>query len=124
MSYAILLGFIMGLFGSNIKKIILELKKVSEYYSNDLSNEIHESFEDLKSEYDESSSAVPDFLEFADELKPRLSPQEQLKLEAITTRLSKLNQSARKGVDAMYDLARNQRKLTTENLRHYEEYEV
>ncbi len=113
----------MGLFGSNIKKIIQEFKKMSEYYSNDLSKEINESFEDLKSDYDEASTAVPEFMEFADGLKQKLDTQELIKLEALKGRIAKLNRSARNGVDAMYELSRNQRKLTSENLRYYEEYE-
>lgn len=113
----------MGLFGSNVRKIIQEFKKMSEYYSNDLSKEIRESFEDLKSDYDENSSVVPEFQEFVNELKQKLDSQDALKLEAFSSRLSKVNRNARNGVEAMYELSRNQRKLTTENLRYYEEYE-
>lgn len=113
----------MGLFGNNIKKIIQEFKKMSEYYSNDLSKEINESFEDLKSDYEEARSAVPEFIEFTDELKKKLDPTELKKLESLTKRLAKLNRSARNGVEAMHELSRNQRKLSSENLRYYEEYE-
>ncbi|HEX8561675.1 MAG TPA: hypothetical protein VF676_01735 [Flavobacterium sp.] len=113
----------MGLFGRNIKKVIRELKKISEYYSNDLSREINESFEDLKSDYDESSLAVPEFSEMVKDLKHKLDSADVAKLEAFSARLLRLNQSARKGVEAMHELSRNQRKLTSESLRYYEEYE-
>ena len=115
---------IMGLFKSNVKKIIQEFKNLSVYYSNDISREINESFEDLKSDYDETSSTVPDFIAFAEELKHKLDSQEIIKLEAFKTRLAKLNRSAKNGVEAMHELSRNQRKLTSENLRYYEEYEA
>src|SRR5690606_5178919 len=113
----------MGLFGSNIKKIIHELKKMSEYYSNDLSKEINNSFADLKSDYDEASSIVPEYMEFVKELKLKLDSRDASKLEAFSSQIQKLNRSARNGVEAMHELSRNQRRLTTENLRSYEEYE-
>ena len=113
----------MGIFGSNIKKIIQEFRRKSEYYSNDLSKEIKESFEDLKSDYDENSTVVPEFLEFVNELKPKLDSLDASKLEAFTARLNKVNRNARNGVEAMRELSRNQKKLSAETLRLYEEFE-
>jgi len=111
----------MGLFGNNIKKIIREFRNKSEYYSNDLGKEIKESFEDLKSEYDENSSVIPEFMEFVNELKPKLDTNDANKLDAFSSRLSKVNRSAINGVEAMRELSRNQRKITAETLREYEE---
>lgn len=113
----------MGIFGNNIKKIIQEFRRKSEYYSNDLSKEIKESFEDLKSDYDENSTVVPEFLEFVNELKPKLDSKDATKLEAFTARLNKVNRNARNGVEAMRELSRNQKKLSAETLRLYEEFE-
>ena len=113
----------MGIFGNNIKKIIQEFRRKSEYYSNDLSKEIKESFEDLKSDYDENSNVVPEFLEFVNHLKPKLDSQDATKLEAFTARLNKVNRNARNGVEAMRELSRNQKKLSAETLRLYEEFE-
>ena len=113
----------MGLFGRNIKDIIQEFRRKSEYYSNDLSKEIKESFEDLKSDYDENSSVIPEFTEFVNELKSRLDSQDVKKLEAFTSRLYKVNRNAQNGVEAMRELSRNQRKLSAETLRLYEEFE-
>jgi predicted transcriptional regulator len=113
----------MGILGNNIKKIIQEFRNKSEYYSNNLSKEIKESFEDLKSEYDENSNVVPEFLAFVNELKPKLDSQDAIKLEAFTSRFSKVNRNARNGVEAMRELSRNQRKLSAETLRLYEEFE-
>ncbi|HMI07237.1 MAG TPA: hypothetical protein VK528_06810 [Flavobacterium sp.] len=113
----------MGLFGKNIKKIIAEFRDKSKDYSNDLSKEIKESFEDLKSDYDENSNVVTEFLEFVNELKPKLDTQDATKLESFTSRLNKVNRSAKNGVEAMRELSRNQKKLTVETLRAYEEFE-
>ncbi|RZJ65728.1 MAG: hypothetical protein EOO50_12575 [Flavobacterium sp.] len=114
----------MGLFGNNIKKIIREIRKMSEYYSNDLSKEIKESFEDLKEAYDANSDVVPEFEKLVSELKPKLDSADANKLEAFVNRISRVDRNAQKGVDAMYELSRNQRKITTESLRDIEELEM
>jgi hypothetical protein len=111
----------MGLFGSNIRKIVQEIRKMSEYYSNDLSKDINESFADLKEEYDQNSSVMPEFLEFVNELKPKLDSKDAGKLEAFTSRISKLNRNAMKGVEALHEISRYQRRITTESLREIEE---
>ena len=113
----------MGLFRNNTKRIVQEFKNKSEYLSNDLSKEIKESFEDLKSDYEETSNVVPEFLEFISELKNKLSNIEAQKLEDFSSRLRKVNRCAKNGVEAMRELSLNQRKLTTETLRVYEEFE-
>ena len=113
----------MAIFGSKIKKIIQEFREKSEYYSNDLDKEIRESFEDLKSDYDENSAVVPEFIEFVDELKLKLDSNDATKLEAFSSKFSKINRSAKNGVEAMRELSRNQKKLTAETLRQYEEFE-
>lgn len=100
-----------------------EFRNKSEFFSNDLSKEIQESFEDLKSDYEENSSVVPEFLEFAEALKNKLSSTEAQKLEDFSARLRKISRSARNGVEAMRELSLNQRKLTTETLRLYEDFE-
>ena len=113
----------MGLFGKNVKKIIQEFRKKSEYYSNDLGKEIKESFEELRSDYEENSSAFPEFADFVNELKGKLDLTDAKKLEAFSSRLSKVDRSAKNGVEAMRELSINQRKLTAATLREYEEFE-
>lgn len=110
----------MGLFGNNVKKIIQEFRKKSEYYSNDLGKEIKESFEDLKSDYDEN--VIPEFMDFVSELKQKLDISDSKKLENFSIRLSKINRNAKNGVEAMRELSVNQRKLSVETLREYEEF--
>lgn len=113
----------MALFRSNARKILQEFKSKSEHYSNDLSKEIKESYDDLKSDYDEHAEVIPEFIAFISELKGKLDHQEVEKLEVFSSKITKINRCARNGIEAMRDLSRNQRKLTTETLRQYEEFE-
>ena len=112
----------MGLFGNNQKKIIEDLHKKSEDHSNEISKEINELLDDLKTEYDENSEVVHEFTSFVDELKTKLSPEDANKLVDFSSRISKVKRCAKKGVDAMRELARDQRKLTSETRMEYEEY--
>src|SRR5690554_4127177 len=113
----------MGLFKSNTQKVVRELRRISEYYSNDLGREIKESFDDLKSEYDENAQLLPQLLDYIAELKSKLDSGDAGKLEMITKHLLKVQQTAKHGVDAMWELSRNQRKLTSQNLREIEALE-
>ncbi len=113
----------MGLFGNKIRRIISEIRRMSEYYSNDLSKNISESLEDLESEYEENSSVISEFAALVNELKPKLSNQDASKLEAFSSRISRVNRNAKHGVDALYELSRSQRKITTESLREIGELE-
>ena len=112
----------MGLFGNNNKKIIEELHKKSEDHCNEISKEINELLDDLKSDYDENSAVVHEFNSFANELKTKLSPEDAKKLLDFSSRLSKVKRCAKKGVEAMRELARDQRKVTSETRMEYEEY--
>ena len=113
----------MGVFRNNTKRMVQEFRDISEYYSNDLSKEIKESFDDLKSEFDEHHRAFPDFLEFVSEIKSKLSAIEAKKLEELSYGLSRINHCAKNGVESMRELSLNQRKVTRETLRLYEEFE-
>ena len=113
----------MGLFRNNTKKIVQEFKNKSEYYSNDLSKEIKESFEDLKSDFEENNDVIPEFLEFVSELKTKLNTIEVKKLEEFSSKLRKVNRCAKNGVEALRELSLNHRKVTTQTLRLYEEFE-
>jgi len=112
----------MGLFGNNDKKIIAELCKKSEDISKDITNEIDELLVELKSEYDENSKIVSEFGDFVNELKSKLTPDDAQKLLEFSTKLTKVKRCAKKGVEAMRELARDQRKATRETIREYQEY--
>ena len=77
---------------------------------------------ELKSEYDENSQVVQEFSSFVEEIKSKLSLDDATKLLEFSTRLRKVKRCAKKGVEAMRELARDQRKSTREALREYDEY--
>ena len=112
----------MGLFVTTDKKIIADLCKKSEDISKDISNEIDELLDELKTDYDENRKVVKEFNDFVDELKSKLDPEDASKLIEFTSKLSKVKRCAKKGVEAMRELSRDQRKATRETLREYQEY--
>ena len=112
----------MGIFGNNQKNIIKELHRKSEDHSKEISKEIHELLDDLKTEYDENSEVVHEFTSFVDELRTKLSPEDANKLVDFSSRIKKVKLCAKKGVEAMRELAREQRKLSSETRMEYEEY--
>lgn len=113
----------MGLFTNKTRKVIGELRKRSQYYSTDLNKEISEKLEEVQSEYHESDSTFADFAEYARDLKNRVSEDDAKKLDVFLQKINALDRSARKGVDALWELSRNQRKLMAENLREFEALE-
>jgi DNA repair ATPase RecN len=112
----------MGLFGKRDKKIIEELHKKSEDHCKEISKEINELLDELKEDYDQNSMIVNEFSSLIEEIKPKLSPEEAKKLADFSSRLSKVKRCARKGVEAMRELARDQRKVTRETNLEYQEY--
>jgi DNA repair ATPase RecN len=112
----------MGLFGNKEKKIIEEFHKKSEDHCKEITKEIDELLDELKSDYDENREVVNEFSSFVDELKTKLSPEDANKLLDFSQRLSKVKRCAKKGVEAMRELARDQRKVTRETIMEYEEY--
>jgi len=112
----------MGLFGKNQKKIIQELHKKNEDHCKEISKEIDELLDELKTEYNENSEVVKEFSSFVEELKTKVSPEDAKKLTDFSSRLTKVKRCAKKGVEAMRELARDQRKLTSETRMEYEEY--
>jgi hypothetical protein len=112
----------MGLFNNHEKKVIAELCKKSEDISNDISKEIHELLDELKTDYEENKVVLKEFTDFVSELETKLSPQDAEKLHSFSTRLYKVKRCAKKGVEAMRELARDQKKATNETIREYQEY--
>jgi hypothetical protein len=112
----------MGLFGISDKKIIAELCKKSEDISKDLTNEIDELLVELKTDYDENSTILNEFNDFVNEIKTKLAPEDASKLIEFSSKLTKVKRCAKKGVEAMRELSRDQRKATRETLREYQEY--
>lgn len=112
----------MGIFGNNQKKIIEDLHKKSEDHCKEITKEINELLDDLKTEYEENSDVVQEFDSFVDELKAKLSPEDAKKLIDFSSKFGKIKRCAKKGVESMMELARDQRKLTSETRMEYEQY--
>jgi argininosuccinate lyase len=112
----------MGIFNTHEKKVITELRKKSEAISNDISKEIKEHLDDLKTDYEENKVVLKEFNDFVSELETKLSPQDVEKLQTFSSRLYKVKRCAKKGVEAMRELARDQKKATKETIREYQEY--
>jgi hypothetical protein len=112
----------MGIFNTHEKKVITELRKKSEAVCNDISKEIKEHLDDLKTDYEENKIVIKEFNDFVSELETKLSPQDIEKLHCFSSRLYKVKRCAKKGVEAMRELSRNQKKATNETLREYQEY--
>lgn len=114
----------MGIFGNNIKRILREIRQRNESYSKDLGRDIRESFEDLKSDYDENAGLVSEFTAFVEEISPKLSASDAETLRAFSKRISKVDRNASNGVEAMYSLERNFKKVATESQWDIEEIEM
>ncbi len=112
----------MGFFGNKEMKIIKRLRLKSEEISNEITKEIDELFVELKSEYDNSQEIISEFSSFADELKSKLHPDDAEKLLEFSTKLHSVKRCAQKGVEAMRELSRDQKKATRETIREYQEY--
>ncbi|UUC44223.1 hypothetical protein [Flavobacterium cerinum] len=112
----------MGIFNNSEKKIIEEFSRKSEDRCNDIEKEINELLEDLKSEYEENRSVLYEFKDYINELSLKLNTEEVDKLMDFTLRLGRIKRCAKKGVEALRELSRDQKKMTRETLRDYEEY--
>jgi len=112
----------MGIFNKSDKKIIAELCKKSKDISNEITNEIDELLLELKSDYEENKTVVSEFGDFVNELKAKLTPDDAAKLLEFSSKLTKVKRCARKGVETVREIARDQRKATRETIREYQEY--
>ena|SRR5690606_29424988 len=112
----------MGFFGSKTKALIEQFRKKNEYYSNGLKKEIDEQLDDLRSEYEEQSSVLPEFEAFVETIKTKLGAGDAKKLEEFSSRFAKVSRTARNGVNAMWELSHNQRKIISESQMDYEEF--
>jgi ribosome biogenesis protein Nip4 len=112
----------MGFFGNKEHKIIKDLCSKSEAISKDITREIDELFVELKSEYEQSQEVVNEFSTFVNELKNKLNADDAKKLLEFSSKLNSVKRCARKGVEAMRELSRDQKKATRETIREYQEY--
>lgn len=112
----------MGMFLNRSNKILYDICQKSEYHNNDLAKEIDDFFEDLKSEYEQNRLVLKEFKIYLKELESKLSLEENNKLQDFSTKLERVKRCAKKGVESMRELARDQRKMSRETIRDYEDY--
>lgn len=113
----------MGFFTNNTRKLIQQLRRTSQDYSTALSRDISEMLSDLKSDYEESSAVIPEFQAYINELKQRLDNKDAVLLDDFSRRIARLNRSARKGVEAMWELSNTHRKTAAQSLSELEAFE-
>ncbi|ESU28343.1 hypothetical protein FLJC2902T_16940 [Flavobacterium limnosediminis JC2902] len=112
----------MGIFTNGDRRILKEFLMKSEHNCHDIEKEIDEFLIDLQSEYEENSYVMSEFSEFVNELRDKLHPSDANKLMEFSSRLARVKRCARKGVEALREISRDQRKMTRETFRDYEEY--
>ena len=112
----------MGLFNNHEKKVLTELCKKSEDISNTITKEIDELFVDLKTDYEENKVIFKEFNALLETLQSKLAPEDVEKLQSFSCKLYKVKRCAKKGVEAMREIARDQKKATRETIWEYQEY--
>lgn len=112
----------MGFFGNKIRKVLQEFRLTSESRSNDLNREIKEFLDELEEDYEENRGTATEFSDFVQSVKSKLGDAEAGKLEEFAQRFSKIDRAARHGVESMRELMRDQRRLSRETIREFEEY--
>ena len=112
----------MGIFNNQVKKIIAILCKKSEAISNEISKEIHEQYDDLKSEYEQCDFEIEEYNLLLNQLSDKLNSGELEKLRSFSIQFSKLDRCAQNGIEALRELSRDQKKAARETIREYEEY--
>ncbi|KGO96942.1 hypothetical protein [Flavobacterium enshiense] len=112
----------MGIFTNGDRRILKEFLMKSEHNCHDIEKEIDEFLVDLQAEYDENSYIMNEFSEFVNELREKLHPSDANKLMEFSSRLTRVKHCARKGVEALREISRDQRKMTRDTFRDYEEY--
>ena len=66
----------MGIFNNHEKKVLTELCKKSEDIGNDITNEINELLEDLKTEYEANKVILKEFNTFVSSMENKLNAEE------------------------------------------------
>jgi len=112
----------MGIFTNGDKRILKEFLQKSEHNCHDIEKEIDEFLVDLQSEYEENSYVLNEFSEFVNELRDKLHPSDANRLMEFSSRIGRVKSCARKGVEALREISRDQRKMTRDTFRDYEEY--
>ncbi len=112
----------MGLFGKKEKKAIREFSQKNIEYLNDIGKDLEEMLEELQEHYEAIKPSVDAFQEFSSSIAQKLTEEEAQKLQEFSDKIVKVKKCAKKGILALTELARNQRKSSREATREFNEF--
>lgn len=112
----------MGLFGKKERKAIREFSQKNIEYLNDIGKELEEMLEDLQEQYEAIKPSVVAFQEFSSSITQKLTEEEAQKLQEFSDKIVKVKKCAKKGILALTELSRNQRKSIRESSREFNEF--
>lgn len=112
----------MGLFNKKEKKIISEISKKNKTHHEDIARETKELLEDLRHEYQENKIILEDFSAFIHQIQSSLSEKETEQLNTYFRQVSKMKSCARKSIEGLNYLSREQKKIAQEALRDCEQF--
>ncbi|WP_313806881.1 hypothetical protein [Flavobacterium sp.] len=112
----------MGLFNKKEKKIIAEINQKSKVYHADFEKEINDLLDDLKHDYQENKIQLDDFSEFIKQMESKLSHTEIEKLNNYFAQASKMKSCAKKSIEGLNYLSREQKKMSKDAQREFEQF--
>lgn len=112
----------MGLFGKKEKKAIREFSKKNIEFLTEIGKDLEEMLDELQEHYEASKPSVLEFQEFATAITSKLSEEEAQKLKEFSDKIVNVKKCAKKGILALTELSRNQRKSTREANREFTEF--
>jgi translation initiation factor 2 alpha subunit (eIF-2alpha) len=113
---------VMGIFTKSEKKVIQSLKEKCEEIGKEITTEIESLLLDLNEEYHKNETIVEEFEDVLVDIKSKLTPEENQKLAHFSLRLVKIKSCAKKGVETVREISRDQKKATRETIREHIEY--
>lgn len=106
----------MGLFKKAKDKEELQYKEKTVRLFNDTIKEIHELYDDMKSDYEQVESLAAEFEQFVARLSERLDEKDVEELENFLQRLNRMDVNVRNNIRDINDMIRIQKKRLSEIL--------
>lgn len=112
----------MGLFNKKEKKLINEISKKNKTYHSDIEKEINELLQEIKTDFTENKLILEEFSTFVAKIKPQLSQEDADQLNIYFNQITKMKSCAKKSIEGLNYLSREQQKISKEALREIEQY--
>jgi len=112
----------MGLFGKKERKAIREFSEKNIEYLNEIGKDLEEMLDELQENYELIKPSVASFQDFSASIISKLTEEEAKQLNEFTDQVVKVKKCAKKGILALTELARNQRKSSREASREFNEF--